>query len=236
MTVSRSMIALATGMLLAFDSFADAQPPKDACRMYEPLAEFVTARRGEFDRIDAGRRAQLDALSAYIREQRAADKPVRLNFICTHNSRRSHMSQLWAAVAAEAYGIPVTVYSGGTEATAFNPRAVAAMERAGFRIEKTTDDKNPIYHVRVADNRPALTCFSKRYDNAPNSTEGFAAVMVCDQADAACPTVSGAAARFSLPFVDPKAADGTPKEAETYDARCAQIARELLYVMSRAAG
>jgi protein-tyrosine-phosphatase len=145
------------------------------------------------------------------------------------------MAQLWAAVAARTYGIRATTYSGGTESTAFNPRAVAAMERAGFNIDKTTDDQNPIYHVRYSDQQPALTCFSKKYAGDPNPRQDFAAVMVCSDADRACPTVPGAAGRFALPFVDPKVSDGTPQEAATYDERCAQIARELLYVMSRVA-
>ena len=110
---------------------------------------------------------------------------------------------------------------------------LAAMERAGFRIEKTTDDPNPIYHVRISDEGPASTCFSKVYDGAPNPTQGFAAIMVCSDADRACPSVPGAIARFALPFVDPKISDGTPEEVATYDERCAQIAREMLYVMSR---
>ncbi len=158
---------------------------------------------------------------------------MRLIFVCTHNSRRSQMAQLWAAVAAEKYGLQATTYSGGTESTAFNPRAVAAMQRAGFRIEKTTDDDNPIYHARYADDRPALTCFSKKYDGAPNPKKHFAAVMVCGDADRKCPNVSGADERVAIPFVDPKVSDGSPSESQTYDERCAQIAREMLYVMSR---
>jgi hypothetical protein len=107
------------------------------------------------------------------------------------------------------------------------------MERAGFKIQKTTDDANPVYHVRCGDQLPPLTCFSKKFDGAPNPKEGFAAVMVCSSADRSCPAVRGATGRFAIPFIDPKVSDGTPQEAATYDARCAQIAREMLYVMSR---
>lgn len=143
------------------------------------------------------------------------------------------MAQLWTAAAANVYGLNVLTYSGGTEDTAFNPRAVAAMGRAGFKIEKATDDTNPIYHARMSDDRPAMTCFSKAYDNAPNPKLGFGAVMVCGEADQACPYVEGATGRFSLPFVDPKVSDDTALEEATYDERCAQIAREMLYMMSR---
>jgi arsenate reductase len=155
--------------------------------MLKPIAQYVAARQAEFDRIDANRKKQLEELSAYVRKQRAADKPARLIFVCTHNSRRSQMAQLWASVAADTYGIQASTYSGGTESTAFNPRAVAAVERAGFQVENTTQDANPIYHVRFSSDRPALTCFSKKYDNAPNPKDDFAAIMVCDDADRACP-------------------------------------------------
>ncbi len=210
------------------------KPRTEKGKMYEPIAKFIAARQAEFGQIDSSRKAQLEELSTYIRERRDAGKPVRLVFVCTHNSRRSHMAQLWATVAAEAYRFRVSAYSGGTESSAFNPRAVSAMERAGFRIEKTTDDDNPIYHVRFSDDRPAMTCFSKKYDNAPNPKADFAAVMVCGEADKACPSVAGANRRIAIPFVDPKISDGTPKEAATYDERCAQIAREMLYVMNSA--
>lgn len=201
--------------------------------LYPAVASYLADRAAEFDEIPAERRAQLERLSGYITETRAAGRPVRLVFVCTHNSRRSHMAQLWAAAGAEAYGIEASTYSGGTEDTAFNPRAVEAMRRAGFEIERTTDGRNPVYHARMGGSAAAMTCFSKAFDNPPNPDEGFAAVMVCGEADEACPSVPGAEARFAITYVDPKVSDGTPEEAATYDERCAQICREMLYAMSR---
>lgn len=204
--------------------------------LFKEVAASLVARAGEFDDIDLPRREKLDELSGFIRQQLAAHKTPRLLFVCTHNSRRSQMAQIWAAVAAEKYGLTIATYSGGTEASAFNSRAVAAMERAGLRIEKSTDDSNAIYHVRFSAIRPALTCFSKRFDNPPNPREEFAAVMVCSDADRACPIVPGSSARIAIPYVDPKESDGTGREAAVYDERCAQIEREMLYVMSRVNG
>lgn len=197
------------------------------------LSRYLSDRAAEFDQIDPERRALLEQLSSTIRAQLDTGEDVRLLFVCTHNSRRSQMAQLWTAAAAQVYGLKVATYSGGTESTAFNPRAVAAMERAGFDIEKTTDDANPIYHVRMGEGLPVATCFSKRLDGAPNPAEGFVAVMVCSQADRACPAVRGAASRLAIPFVDPKESDNTPQEEAAYSARCAQISREMLYAMSR---
>lgn len=200
--------------------------------MYAQLEQFLAARSAEFDQINEVRQAQLAELAGYIADRHATGEPAKLNFVCTHNSRRSHLAQLTCAAAAERYGHSVETYSSGTEATAFNPRSVAAVERAGFHVEKAADGENPLYHVTTGANRPAMVCFSKRIDDAPNPSDNFAAIMVCDSADAACPTVPGADRRFAIRYVDPKVADDTPEEAATYDERCAQIAREMLYTMS----
>lgn len=142
------------------------------------------------------------------------------------------MAQLWAATAAAHFGVePVCTYSGGTEATAFNPRAVAALKRAGFEIQNPGGD-NPRYRVTYAAGGPVLECFSKTYDDALNPSDGFAAIMTCSEADEACPVVHGAALRSRLRYEDPKVADGTPGEAAVYDERCLQIAGEMLYLFS----
>jgi arsenate reductase len=169
----------------------------------------------------------------FIRTKQASNEPANLTFICTHNSRRSHMSQLWAATAAAWYGVKdVGTFSGGTEATAFNPRAVAALQRAGFVIENPGGD-NPHYRVAYGPGAPVMECYSKTYDDPSNPQKGFAAVMTCSQADKNCPVVMGAALRVAIPYDDPKAADGTPDEAQRYDERCNQIATEMFYLFSQ---
>lgn len=211
---------------------ADAKP---SVELNETLATFVEAVVKDFDAIAPERKAQLDKLALYVKTQRAAGETAKLTFICTHNSRRSHMSQLWAAVGAAYYGLDgVETFSGGTESTAFNPRAVAALERAGFKISKPeADADNPHYKVSYAANGPELEAFSKKYDDPPNPKADFAAVMTCSQADKNCPFVEGAEYRVAIPYVDPKASDGTPEESATYDERAKQIATEMFYAMSR---
>jgi arsenate reductase len=205
-----------------------------------PIDAFVAARAAEFDEIPPERKDQLRELAGFVAAHREAGRAARLTFICTHNSRRSQLAQVWAAVAAAHYGVQqVEAYSGGTEATAFNPRAVAAMRRAGVAIEADSaagDESNPRYAVSIPGTDKPLVCFSKTYDERPNPADDFCAVMVCSQADEACPKVAGAAERIALPYDDPKVADGTPEEAARYDERCVQIAREMLFVFSEAAG
>lgn len=204
--------------------------------LFARLASYVTAAQEEVGVIPAARRAELEQLAGFVRRQLDAGKAARLVFICTHNSRRSHLAQVWARTAAHVYGLSgVETYSGGTEATAFNPRAVAALERAGFRITAPDDGPNPRYSVRFSDEIEPMVCFSKVYDHPPNPTEDFCAVMTCSAADAGCPVVFGAAERIAIRYDDPKAADGSDHEVQTYNERCRQIAREMLCALSIAA-
>jgi arsenate reductase len=203
---------------------------------YPELQQYIAAELlPAMEQISPERRAQLEEIAEYVREQRQAGEAVHLVFICTHNSRRSHFGQIWAAAAAAYYGIPsVSTYSGGTEATAFNPRAVAAIQRAGFQVENPGGN-NPRYQVRYAASAPALECWSKTYDDPANPRRSFAAIMTCAEADQACPIVPGADLRSPIPYVDPKEADDTPQETARYDERCRQIGAELFYLFSKAA-
>jgi len=199
--------------------------------MFEPIIEYLESVPAE---IPAERRAVLDPLADYIAQKHQSGAVARLVFICTHNSRRSHFGQVWAQVAAHLYGVaPVECYSGGTETTACNPRTVAALERAGIRAQRITDGDNPVFLLQYAPGVNPVAAFSKTYDQPPNPTSGFAAVMTCSHAEENCPFVSGAEKRFSVMYDDPKAADDTPEEAATYDARCRQIAAEMLYLFRK---
>ncbi len=198
------------------------------------LAAYVSIIKGEFSTIPPERREELDKIALFIQKQVKAAQPVQLTYICTHNSRRSHFGQIWAATAAAYYDIPnVKTYSGGTETSAFNERAVAACERAGFDVTKTSDGKNPVYNVSFAANTEPLRAFSKKYSDSSNPQSNFCAIMTCSQADEACPVVKGATARVAIPYDDPKEFDGTAQETAKYDERCRQIAKETFYVFSK---
>lgn len=201
--------------------------------LYPVIIEYVTQNIDRFDQIPEGRKALLESLAEYVKGRIKNSDTVRLVFICTHNSRRSHLAQIWAHTAATYYGIPrIETYSGGTEATAFNPRAVAALERAGFSISTSEQSANPIYLVRYNNEMAPTEAFSKQYSQEPNPKDGFCAVMTCSEADQGCPVVLGADQRFAIPYVDPKESDGTDHETKTYDERCRQICSEMFYVFS----
>ena len=186
--------------------------------------------------LAASRMEVLQDLADYIRAMNADHLAAKLVFICTHNSRRSHLSQIWAQVAAAYFEVPdVRTFSGGTEATAFDHRAVAALERVGFHIERS-EGSNPRYLVHFSDQHEPMIAWSKHFGDDANPSQDFAAIMTCSHAEEACPFVPGASRRFSINYDDPKLSDGTPHERETYDERSLEIAAEMAYVMKMAAG
>lgn len=204
--------------------------------IYPALMDYIQGLQEEVHLISDERKELLARLAKYIDRKQATNESVALNFICTHNSRRSHLSQIWAATAANYYGLPpISTYSGGTEATAFNPRAVAAMQRAGFQIENP-GGRNPHYLVSFSAEVPPLECFSKTFDDPFNPQKAFAAIMTCSDADENCPFIPGVELRLPLTYDDPKEADDTPEETARYDERVRQIGREIFYAMQLSSG
>jgi arsenate reductase (thioredoxin) len=201
---------------------------------YQRLDETIKSLVRNFDAIPPERRSILKQLTDFVEGKARENEKIELIFICTHNSRRSHITQIWAQTAAAYYGIEnILTFSGGTEATAFNPRAVKAMQQAGFKINATSEGVNPIYEVSFSDDADAIIAFSKKYDADSNPNKGFAAIMTCSHADENCPVVFGMGKRISLPYHDPKDFDGTPQEAAIYSERVMEIGTEMLYAFSQ---
>jgi arsenate reductase (thioredoxin) len=187
-----------------------------------------------FQSISEERKIVLQPLVEYIQSKASSQLEIRLNLICTHNSRRSHLSQVWAQTAATHYGIKnVFCYSGGTEATAMFPMAAKTLAKQGFQIKTIAEGNNPIYTIKYASNEHPIIGFSKTYDDDFNPQSEFVAIMTCSQADGGCPFIAGAEKRIPITFEDPKAFDNTPQQAEKYEERSLQIATEMFYVFSQ---
>ncbi|KAI9002597.1 protein-tyrosine-phosphatase [Hyaloraphidium curvatum] len=206
--------------------------------------------------LPAERRARLDKAAAFVASKAAAGSPAPLVFVCTHNSRRSHLGQVLAAAAAAYVGVPgVQTHSAGTEATAFNANAVRALEANGCSVRPCSSRDellaavpvpqaaegvdlappgNPVLLVTHTPGAKPSVCFSKTLDHPSLPKSDFCALMTCDSADAACPVIKGAAARVAIPYTDPKASDGTGKEAQVYSDKVREIAAEMLYLMREA--
>jgi arsenate reductase len=184
--------------------------------------------------ISDERKEVLLSLVDYIQEKVNAGESIRLNFICTHNSRRSHLSQIWAQAMAYHVGLKnVSCYSGGTEATAIFTKVLETLTMQGFQVLKLSENDNPVVAVKFAANENPIICFSKTYDHPFNPSTQFGAVMTCNNADEGCPIVLGAEARFPIKYDDPKAYDGTPLQTEKYAERSLDIAREMWWVFSQ---
>lgn len=184
--------------------------------------------------IPENRKSSLLGLSSSIASLLSQGQKVELLFVCTHNSRRSHFGQLWAAVAASYFGVnKVSTFSAGTEITAVHPNVLKALHEHGFKISSPEGiDRNPTHLVSFGIDQ-YVTCFSKLVSDSTNPSNHFIAVMTCDEADINCPIVPGAAQRIALTYEDPKIYDGTNKESAAYLSRSEQIATEMLFVFSQ---
>tara|TARA_A100000171_G_scaffold53045_1_gene75779 strand:- start:3941 stop:4573 length:633 start_codon:yes stop_codon:yes gene_type:complete len=184
--------------------------------------------------ISEERKAVLQPLTEFIQAKVLNDQEIRINFICTHNSRRSHLSQVWAQTMAYHFDIKnVVCYSGGTENTALFPVVANTLKNSGFEIKTLSEGTNPVYSIKYAENKHPVIGFSKKLDDDFNPSTKFAAIMTCDSANEACPFVPGAEKRIPITYEDPKAFDDTPQQAEKYNERSLQIATELMYVFSQ---
>tara|TARA_B110000305_G_C19287133_1_gene562264 strand:+ start:241 stop:840 length:600 start_codon:yes stop_codon:yes gene_type:complete len=181
--------------------------------------------------IEEGRKKELQDFVNYLQEKKAKNLPLHLNFICTHNSRRSQFSQLWAKAMAHYHGHECTTYSGGVEVTACNERVIQTLIGQGFSIEQEGVSQNPHYRIQLG-GVSLGAFFSKLFDDPSSPTTGFAAIMTCAHADENCPFIPGAEQRIPVRYKDPKAFDDTPKEAEAYLAKSIEIATEMHYVFS----
>lgn len=200
--------------------------------MYSSIQSFCDHLIPRFSEVTEERKQLLQKISNYIQTKKDSQQPINLVYVCTHNSRRSHFGQVWAAVAANYFGVKnVHTFSGGTEATAFNPNAINALRNIGFDVIDDGQAINPTYTVKFADDA-YTTCFSKVYNHPANPQQNFAAIMTCSDAEQNCPFIPGVDLRIGTTYNDPKVFDNTPQQDAAYTERATQIALECLYVFS----
>jgi arsenate reductase len=197
---------------------------------HDGLSAFIDQLK--MQNIPVERKQVLQPLIDYVLAKQNSGSPIRLNFICTHNSRRSQLSQIWAKTISAYFEISTECFSGGVEITAFNENAVSVLIKDGFQVKKD-GEINPIYHLSYAVDKPSIDTFSKKFDDKPNPTSGFAAIMTCSHADDNCPFIPGAEIRIPVRYDDPKAFDGTSLMESKYLERSREIAAEMYFVFSQ---
>jgi hypothetical protein len=223
----------------------DAPPSRG--RLLPAVAAHIAELTTSLDRIDERHQAAGEQLADWIVEHYRAGQGLDIVFVCTGNSRRSVLGATMGNIAAAYYGLPeIRCHSGGTAPTAVNERSIATLRAIGLEIEATGDEApagpakgaNPVYILRWGlpageTDEPPLeaTEFSKRFDDNSNPPSGFAALMVCSEADAECPRVAGAAVRISMPYLDPKIYDGSQYESAKYAERRDDLGRLMVGVL-----
>lgn len=221
-------------LLLLILPFMNTGVPNSPKPLLPKLKKYLQNIENEFASIPQERQENLKKIAQYISDKQKKGEKTELIVICTHNSRRSHLGQVWLQIAAYYYGLEnITTFSGGTDSTACNPRTIKALQRAGLSVKNISEktEKNPKYVVKYSEKAPEMWLFSKHYASTANPQIGFLALLVCNTADEACPIVKGAEQRIYHGYEDPKSSDGTPQEDQTYDERCRQIAVEMFFVM-----
>ncbi len=222
----------------------DAATPESRAKLAPALKQHADYLATTFEQIDPVHREAGEKLAQWIAANYQPGKPLHVTVVCTGNSRRSILGSSMGNLAAAYYGMPeIHFYSGGTAPTAFNSRTATALKAVGFEVESTGKEatrgepktENPVYRIAWGRGLETLE-FSKHYADTTNPQKGFAALMVCSEADEGCPFVKGATLRVSMPYLDPKIYDGGAYEATKYTERRDDIGRLMLAVMVQARG
>lgn len=219
----------------------DAATPESRRRLAPRLKAHADYLTTTFNLIDESHRQAGETIARWIIANHRPGMTLDLIVVCTGNSRRSLLGAAMGNLAAAYHGMPeIRFHSGGTAPSAFNRRAVAALRDVGFEVKPTGEEAargepataNPIYRVRWGEGFETVE-FSKHYNDKANPQAGFAALMVCGEADASCPFVKGAALRVSMPYLDPKIYDDGAYETAKYAERRDDMGRLMLAVMMR---
>jgi arsenate reductase (thioredoxin) len=219
-----------------------AQIPESRQKIFRETCWQVDLLRTQFDMIDGPHQRSANELAGWIAKNYTADKPLGVSVICTGNSRRSVMGAVMGNVAAAYWGLPnVKFHSGGTSPSACNARTIKALEEIGLKVASAgqeaprgkAGDPNPIYQILWGE-RTGMQEFSKLYSHSENPQQDFAAILVCDEAEEACPTVPGASIRIAAPYFDPKAYDNTSLETSKYAERRDDIGRLMVCALMQA--
>ena len=202
--------------------------------MSKTLKEYIKNILKNIDMgIEKNRKDKIVKLAQIIKKNHEQQNIVKITFICTHNSRRSQFSQVWAYISALYFKLDfLEFYSGATEVDSVNLNVINALSNSGLKIEKTHKDK-AIYLLKSLKKDKGISLYSKLYNSKLNPSKHFIAIMTCSDADQMCPVIKGADKRVSLPYPDPRVADNTGLEEEVYKQTCSIIAKEMFYLMKQ---
>lgn len=222
------------------NSALQSSVPKSREQMLPALREHAEYLATTYDMIGQSHLEASQQLADWLAANYDSQKPLHVIIVCTGNSRRSMLAAHMGNMAAAFHGLEaIRFHSGGTAPTAFNRRTIDSLKAIGFEITATGQEAprgepqtaNPKYRVVWGNGLEAFE-YSKHYSDSSNPASGFAAVMVCSEADSECPSVRGAAFRLSMPFLDPKTYDDGKYETAKYAERRDDVGRTLMATMA----
>jgi protein-tyrosine-phosphatase/DNA-binding transcriptional ArsR family regulator len=136
----------------------------------------------------------------------SAQGPVRVLFLCTHNSARSQMAE---AILRHLSKGQVEVYSAGNEPSAIHPLAVQAMRQRGIKI-----DGQRSKHLSEF--------IGQRFDYI---------VTVCDIARESCPVFPGDPELIHWSFADPAAITDRQGRARAFERTATELTTRINYLL-----
>ncbi len=182
--------------------------------------------------IPENRNQYLLKIAETIAKEYAKNEVINLQFICSHNSRRSQFAQVWSFFAAHYFELNINAFSGGNEISCFNRTTIKTLQKAGFYFQLSDfSHQNPKYEITFDGAKKQLIGFSKLVDDASNPKKCIA-ITTCSEVDKNCPYFPNATYLFYLPFEDPKRADGTLRQEEIYMEINKQIAGEIFVIFN----
>jgi thioredoxin type arsenate reductase len=136
------------------------------------------------------------------------ERPLRLLFVCTHNSARSQMAE---ALLRRAAGEAVEVYSAGSQPSAVHPLAVKVMAARGIDIGEQR---------------------SKHLDSFAGQSFDYV-ITVCDWAREVCPVFPDQPVHLHWSLADPAEMDGSEEERRlAFEQAADQLVRRIHYLLS----
>ena len=149
----------------------------------------LARQRDDLDRLE-GELIDLEltiAAASRVRRNEPVPDPIRVLFVCTHNSARSQMAE---ALLGRYGGADFEVRSAGTEATRVNPLAIAVLGESGIDWSG-------------ARSKVITEFLSQRFDYV---------ITVCDRARETCPVFPGSTNTLHWGLDDPSEVQGTDAE------------------------
>jgi hypothetical protein len=197
------------------------------------LMSYCSSLPDEFINVPDSTEEKLKEAGTYIINRLNNGQVTSISFVCEHNSRKSHLGQIWTLMATQYYQLDnVKCYSGGTTPTYVNLRIIKALENTGFKIsEKGIAGKGPLYYLDYGKSSRGFEIFSKRYDHPMNPDTNYLAISLCYNPEECCPISFGADKQLTIPYEDLQTYDNTSLESAKYDEQCRSVARDMFYMM-----